>query len=126
MQKCRNNVKFKGISESVQVADLNVYLHQLLRNHILAAINYELTIKRAHRLPTPKFLAKVMPRDIIAKIHFFHIKEQAMIASRKETSLTGKFKGVTLFANLLQFTIQARRKMSPNTQALSEHQISYK
>lgn len=88
---CRNNVKFRGIPETVQPTALNEYLQRLP-----AAKDYELIIDRTHHLPKPKFLPDEILRDVFAKVHFFHIKEQAMAAARKMSSLHSKFKGVSL------------------------------
>lgn len=105
-RSCRNNIKCRGITESIQLADLNIYVCQLLRSLIPAATEHELIIDQAHCLPKPKYLKEEILINLIVKIHFFHIKEQAMLAS--------------------QNAIQARCKLAPITQALREHQIPYR
>lgn len=43
----------------------------------------EFVFDRAHRLAKPATLPDTIPRDIIARIHYFHIKEWAVAAARK-------------------------------------------
>lgn len=40
--------------------------------------NIELVIYQINRLPRPSFLPDSTPRDVILRIHFYHIKEQLM------------------------------------------------
>lgn len=46
----RNNIKFRGIPESIKPADLSVYLQKLMTTAL------EDIIDRAHRLAKPSFL----------------------------------------------------------------------
>lgn len=112
--------KFRGIAQSVPANDLPGYLHCLLKTLLPAAKDYELIINRAHPHPKPMFLPSEVPRDILAWIHFFHIKELAMNAARKQPTLPGKFKGIVLYADLSQHTIHARRLLLPITRALRD------
>lgn len=47
----------------------------------------EIIVDRAHRLPKPKFLPDQVPRDVIDRVHFFHIKDDLMRFSRKKHPL---------------------------------------
>lgn len=79
----RNNNKFCGIPEPVSAMDLKGFLCQLLCTLVPEANDAELVIDRAHRLPKPSFLSDTVPRDVLARIHYFHVKDNAMRAIRK-------------------------------------------
>ena len=106
----RNNLKLRGIDESVTPAELRIYVQ-----HFIAAIlpdipEGEVIVDRAHRLPKPKFLPEKVPRDVIARIHFFHVKDDLMHFSRKNHPLPAPYSDVSVYADLSQYTMMARKK----------------
>lgn len=85
----------------------------------------DLIIDRAHRMPKPPFLADTIPRDVLARIHFFHIKEKVMKASRASPTLSEKFAGITLYTDLSAATISTRKQFITLTKAICNHNIPY-
>lgn len=67
----RNNVIFRGISETVLSADLDRSIQQMIATLLLDTPEKELVFDHAHRLPKPACLPDNAPQDVIAKIHFF-------------------------------------------------------
>lgn len=121
----RNNVKLRGVEESVTPADLRRYVQ-----HFIAAIlpdipDGEVIVDRAHRLPKPKFLPDSVPRDVIARIHFFHVKDDLMRFSRKNHPLPAPYSDISVYADLSQHTMLARKKLSSITKLLQNHKIPY-
>lgn len=90
------------------------------------ASDMEVIIDRAHRLSKPSFLTDTVPRDVLARIHYYHIKEDAMRAMRKNSHLSGKFAGIALYTDLSKATIQHRKKLLTITKALGNSNITYK
>lgn len=121
----RNNVKFRGIPESVTTAELAPYLQGLIKAVLPTTTTHDLIIDRAHRLPKPKGLPETTPRDTIARIHFFHVKEDLMLTTRKLQQLPDPYQQIKLFADLSQATLQVCRKLAPVTSALRHHSIMY-
>lgn len=74
----RNHIKFRGIPEMVKNADLQDFFQQLMLKVIPTLTPADLIIDGAHRLPKPPHIAEQIPRDVIARIHFFHVKHQLM------------------------------------------------
>lgn len=64
-----------------------------------------------------------MPRDVLARLHYYHIKEDAMRAVRNNHQMNGQYAG--LFTDLSQATIQHRKKLLTVTKALRNHNITY-
>lgn len=68
----RNNVKIRGIPESIKHAELKEFFTKLMSNILPEAPLSELLIDRIHRLPKFPNLLYNVPRDTIARIHFYH------------------------------------------------------
>lgn len=121
----RNNIKFKGFPENVTDSLLNDFLHQFMSELLPEAGNTDLTIDRAHCIPKPPFLADTISRDVLAIIHFFHIKEKVMKASRANPTLSRKFSGIILYTVLSAATIRTRKQFITLTKTLRNHNIPY-
>ncbi|CAH2218813.1 Hypothetical predicted protein [Pelobates cultripes] len=78
----RNNLRFRGILESVQNTELNKYLTDLFQELTPSMHPDLLVINRAHRLCRPNHLPTTTARDVIARIHFYHVKELITKACR--------------------------------------------
>lgn len=122
----RNNIKFRGIPEAVKPADLTSFLQQLMMKTIPELTAADVTIDRAHRLPKPAHIPDTVPRDVIARIHFYHVKDQLMRYSRQNVSLPDPYAGISLYADLSQATLSARNNLIPITKILRNHKILYK
>lgn len=117
----RNNVKFRGVPESVPPSELTSYIQHLIKSVLPAVTTHDLIIDRAHRLPKPKGLPEATPRDVIARIHFYHVKDELMQVARKLPQLPEPFRQIHLYADLSQATLQARKRLQPITAALRQY-----
>lgn len=122
----RNNVKIRGVPESVSPPNLTSYVQQLIKAVLPSTTTHDLIIDRAHRLAKPKSLPDSTPRDVIVRIHFFHIKDELMQTARRLQQLPEPYHGLKLFADLSQFTIRARQRLTPITTALRQHNVLYR
>lgn len=121
----RNNVKIRCIPESVTGPDLIPYIQQMLTALIKPASKRDLIIDRAHRFPKPKGIPASAPRNVIMRLHFFHVKEALMRLSRENSQLLEPYQKLKFYPNLSQFTIQAQKSLQPVTSALRQHNIPY-
>lgn len=122
----RNNIKIRGIPEAISNSELIPYIQQMMTTLLKPTSKRDLIIDRAHRLPKPKNIPAIVPRDVIMKVYFFHIKEALMRISRDTAQLPEPYKKLKFFADLSQFTIQARRNLQPVTAALRQHNVPYR
>lgn len=122
----RNNIKFRGVPEMVKPAEITTYLQKLMMTVLPSLSPADITIDRAHRLPKPSFLPEQTPRDVIARIHFYHIKDQLMRFARQHPSLPDPYAGIALYADLSQATLSARHNLVPITKILRNNKILYK
>lgn len=79
-----------------------------------------------HRIAEPSHLAASIPRDVLMKVHFFHIKEKLLTTARTSSQLPIPYDGILLFPNLSKYTLQLRRQLNPVTKGLHNHKIQFK
>lgn len=79
----RNNVKIRGIPESVQQQDLCKYVTQLFITVMPDMSALDLTGDRIHQLPKPTYLSDNIPMEVILRLHFYHAKERLIAVSRQ-------------------------------------------
>ena len=86
----------------------------------------DVTIDRIHRLPKPSHLPETVPRDVLLRLHFFHIKEQLMQVMRKHESVPQQYQDLQFYADLSQHTLLKRRNLNTVTKVLRNHRIIYR
>lgn len=122
----RNNVKFRGIPENVKPPELKRFIKDMIKKLLPTIPQQELEIDRAHRLPKPSHISEKLPRDVIARIHFFEVKDQLMQFARRNSPLPDPYTGIILYADLSQATILARKNLNSITKILRNHSMIYK
>lgn len=106
----RKKLQFRGIPESVTPSELIPYLQQILRV-LLLETSKDFVIDKAHRLTKPVFLQDSVPRDIIARIYFFHIKERAYFAVRNMGNLPDPFLKFQIFCRSVSSNFATAQKL---------------
>lgn len=71
----RNNVKFP---ESILPTDLPKYTKDLIHTILPDASPRDIIIDRIHRIAKPPHLAAFVQRDVLMRVHFFHISPHRM------------------------------------------------
>lgn len=120
----RNNIKIRGIPESVKTEALMGYVKDVIKAALPDTTESELIVDRLHRLIKPNFIAEHLPRDVILRIHFFHIKERFLAVTRRQ-KLPDPFQKLTFYNDLSQVTLKARKEFSPVSTTLRNQGISY-
>lgn len=67
-----------------------------------------------------------LPRDVIVKPHFYHIKEKIMLEVRHQGDISISGHSIQIFADIAQTTIQKRRALKPLLNQLINRQIKYR
>lgn len=122
----RNNIRLRGIPESVSPDQLNSFLTDFMALTMPHHSSQDLLIDRIHRLPKPRHLPSHVPRDTIARIHFFTIKEEFLKVLRSQPELPEKFRNLSIYPDLSAATMLRRKEFSAYTKILREAGISYK
>lgn len=122
----RNNVKIRGVPESVLPADLQTYAGDMIAKLLPDISPIERIIDRIHRIPKPKHLQASLPRDVLMKIHFFPTKERLLAKARTLSALPASYNEIHLYADLSKYTLNMRQPMKTVTKALNNRKIPYK
>lgn len=125
-RSCRNNLKIRGIPESVPPEDLRSYVQSIFKEVLPEISTKDFEIDRIHRLPKPKHLPDKIPRDVLLRVHFFQIKEDFMKKSRNSQVISEKYPHLQFFSDVSQFTISFRRRFATVTKVLRDRNIPYR
>lgn len=121
----RNNLRVRGIPESVPTAQILPTLKRLFNNLLEVADTSPLEIDRAHRTLGPKNQDPNRPRDILCRMHYFTVKEQILRKARDRGDITLDGCQVQLLSDLSKMTLDKRRALRPLLDMLREHGIPY-
>lgn len=69
----RNNIKLKGIPESILPPNLPKFAKELMHTILLDVSHRDLLVDRIHRISKPSHLAASIPWDVLMRVHFFHV-----------------------------------------------------
>lgn len=83
-----------------------------MKSFIPALSDIERCIDRAHPIPKPKFLLDTVPRDILVRVHYYHVKERVMIMTRQNPAVPEQFAGISLYSDISQQTAMNRKKLA--------------
>ncbi|CAH2283784.1 Hypothetical predicted protein, partial [Pelobates cultripes] len=109
-----NNLRIRGIMETVGTADLHAHLHTSL--HLI----YPRTF------PKPRFLMMDAPREVLMRLHYFHVKEVIMKASRQRPNLPSPYQGTAIYTDISAATLKKRKTFSLLTEQLRQHKKPYR
>lgn len=82
-----HNLRIRGIPENILPDLLHTFLTDLMALILPNCNQLDLTIDCIHRIPKPKNISPHTPRDTIAHIHVFHIKNELLWVIRKASDL---------------------------------------
>lgn len=122
----RNNIRIRGIPEAVSPQELRSFLTDLMALVLPTCTSLDLTIDRIHRIPKPKNIPPHLPRDTIARIHFFHIKDEFLKTLRKAPDLPDRFRQLAIYPDLSAATMLKRKEYAPLTKVLRDHNVQYR
>lgn len=89
----RNNIKIRGIPKTIKTSELTAFLTNIMKEALPELPLEELVIDRIHRLP--KHIPEKLPRDTIARIHYYRVKEKLMSVTRRTGNLPDCMQGLS-------------------------------
>ncbi|CAH2307308.1 Hypothetical predicted protein [Pelobates cultripes] len=104
-RSCRNNIRVRGVPESILGVDIPGYLQQLFKAIHPTLELTDLCLDRADRVPQPASLAHDIPRDIVTGLHYFNAKEAILTAQHQSTAMPSGYGRISLFADLSSMTM---------------------
>lgn len=105
----RNNLKSRGIPESIPSAELPAYLQRLFKSLAPSLTELDLMIDRAHRIFKPSHVPEDKPQDVLTRLHFFQAKECIFLEARKAPALQEPFASLKIYADISAATAQKQK-----------------
>lgn len=126
--RSRRNIKNLGAAEAITTAEIVPYQHQFIRKIPTSITTQDKLIDRAHRIHKPQHLPASLPRDILARVHFFPASDHIMEGGKvhAHSSYTFLQNTQSLYNNISSVTSQACKSFALATAILMEHKITYK
>ncbi|CAH2324986.1 Hypothetical predicted protein [Pelobates cultripes] len=110
----RNNLRLRGVAESVLQDDLPLFVKGLLHAYGPDIPTDMLLVDRAHRVPKPKYLPDSTARDVLIRVHFYHIKEIILKAYRSKPQPHEEYPMVHIMADLSAATLRKKERILTN------------
>lgn len=121
-----NNIKIRGISETIPPIQLQQYVKELFSALVLTLSTTELSIDRIHRLLKASFLASEVPRDVLLRVHFYQSKELIISVFRINNTLPEEYSGLQLLLDLSRHTLKKHKNLATITKVLRNHNIPHR
>ncbi|CAH2295662.1 Hypothetical predicted protein [Pelobates cultripes] len=84
-----------------------------------------LLLDRLHRIPKPQHIAASLPRDVLLKAHYFHVKNLLMRRSRTAKDLPAEYTGIKIYSDLSAATLRQRKTFQQVTETFRANRILY-
>ncbi|CAH2330165.1 Hypothetical predicted protein [Pelobates cultripes] len=107
----RSNIRLRGIPETVLPADLPSYVHSFFKLLTPEIPTDMLLLDRLHRVLKPQHIATSLPRDVLLKAHYFHVKDLLMRRSRTVKDLPAEYTSIKMFSDLSAATLKHRKNL---------------
>ncbi|XP_063819080.1 uncharacterized protein LOC135057111 [Pseudophryne corroboree] len=122
----RNNIKLRGIPETVSNSELNQFATYLFMALLPTNSIDDFLIDRIHRLPKARNAPKDAPRDTLMRMHYFHVKDQILRAAMRPDLPPTTLGDIQVYGDLSAATLAMRRAFYPVTTALKRADILYR
>lgn len=122
----RKNLRIRGVPD-IQGEDLQAKMDNIF-GHMLGLTETEknnLFLERVHRVRKPAALAAEIPRDIIARFHYFQDKEQIWVNLTNKQLIKYEKSTLQRFPDLAAKTLARRRILKPLLEHLKLNNIQY-
>lgn len=119
----RNNIRIRGIPESVLPKDIEPTLQRLFNVILSSPEGSTIELDRAHRALGPRPQEGDKPRDIICRVHHYKQKETIMRLARSSCPLQFESSSVSLMPDLARRTLFLRRALKPLLEVLRANDV---
>lgn len=122
----RSNIRIRGLKEEVNAKDLITTLQKIFQEITQDLDVKDLIIDRAHRVAGSRRVDPSKPRDIICKMHYAHIKDRIMLATRQNQNIQHEGDSLLFFQDLSKYTLDRRRALKPLVEQLRKNNLQYR
>lgn len=100
-----------------------MFLTDLLALNLPHRAAQDLVIDRIHWIPKPLHLSFQVPRDTIARIHFYLVKEEFLKVVRSQPVLLERFRNLSIYPDFSAATMLRKKEYSQYMKVLRESGI---
>lgn len=122
----QNNIRLRGIPESVRPQDLIPSLTKLFNTIFGKYPKDKIEFDRAHRALRPQSADPSRPQDVVCRVHLYSLKEEIMRKARVTGDLTIEGSKIGLFPDLSRRTLRLRASLRPLLSILQAQNIVYR
>lgn len=122
----RNNIRLRGIPEYAPATQLHHHIQDLFSALASSLSTQDLAVDRIHRVPKPSFLPGEIPRDVMLRVHFYHVKEQLLSSFCRSENVLAQYANLKLLPDLSRYTLQHHRNLVTITKALRNYKVPHK
>lgn len=122
----RNNIRLRGISESVLPRDLESHITDLLKVIMPDLHALERAIDQIHRVPKPRAAPDNVPRDVLARFVFYQTKDKLLSLARKKDNWPKQYQHLEIYMDLAPATLIKRKAFAETTKILRHNSIPYR
>lgn len=122
----RNNLRLRGIPESIALTDLKPTVKRILNHYLNLKSEEDLELDRVHRVGNPKRASPGRPRDVICRIHFFGQKETISRAAWEAGAYELEGNKIIILQDLASKTLKMRRLLKPVLDAVKKQGALYR
>ncbi|KAM5140586.1 uncharacterized protein ACMZJ9_014461 [Mantella aurantiaca] len=120
----RNNLKIKGLPESISSSDLKSTVSHIINEILECPMDTPLEIDRIHRSLGPS--SSERPRDVICRIHYYTTKEQIIQKAWEKRPIRFQESNIYILPDLSRRTLFMRSQLKPLLTLITEKGGSYK
>lgn len=122
----RNNIRVRGLPEATSGSDLRATIVAIFNRLLDKPPTDELELDRVHRVQGPRRGDDPAPRDVLARVHYYTIKEEILQKSWTRGPLDFDGATVQLFPDLSRLTLRMRGQLRPLLEAIRSAGATYR
>lgn len=122
----RNNIRVRGLPEATSGSDLRATIVAIFNRLLDKPPTAELELDRVHRVQGPRGGDDLAPRDILARVHYYTIKEEILRRAWSQGPLDFDGASVQFFPDISRMTLRMRSQIRPLLEAIRTTGATYR
>lgn len=122
----RNNIRVRGLPEATSGGDLRATIVAIFNRLLDKPPTAELELDHVHRVQGPRGGDDLAPRDILARVHYYTIKEEILRKAWSQGPLDFDGASVQLFPDLSRLALRMRGQMRTLLEAIRTTGATYR
>lgn len=122
----RNNIRIRGLPEATMQDQLAPTVAGILNQYLGRDPAAELLLDRVHRVAGPISSTQERPRDVLCRVHYYHLKEEILRKAWARGPIDFDGANIKIFPDVSRRTLAMRRIVRPLLDKIRECGASYR